>query len=167
MIRRILLVLCLLAILAKPTCGQLPQMAAVSPETKPASEAITFDSWFLKTLVMRATNDTCNVRMIFVRYNYATQTMSQEKADELHVEIPNAYVKAGQYTVWQQAMGAILACAAKVVQEKELLDSIATVEQQIAAIPDGGDTSALEAERATLQSQLDTVLQAMGPIQQE
>lgn len=164
MIRVLALILVLLA--AVPCLAQLPQMEAVAPEVKPAVEQITYDSWFLKTLVMRADNDLCNVRMIFCRYNYAAKKMSPSQADEVAVEVDNAYEKAGQYGIWQQAMGGIVVCAAKVIQEKEWLDRLADVDSRIAACGEEVP-AALAQEKVEIQSGLALVLESMDPIEKD
>jgi hypothetical protein len=147
--------------------AQLPEMPAVEPVTKPPVEQITYDSWFLKTLVVRSDVDTCQVTMIVRRYNYALKKLSPDDADERTVTIANAYPLAKQYTLWQQVMGVIVQGAALAVQEDEYVSKIAEIDQRIdeakMADPDA-DVAALEAERKQLQAGLDAVRQKMGPI---
>lgn len=156
----------ILLLMASSAVAQLPQMEAVTPEVKPAIQEITYDSWFLKTLVMRADNQTCSVRMIFCRYNYAAKKMSPDPADELSVEVGNAYEQAGAYTIWQQAMGAIVACAAKVVQERELTDELAKVDQQIAEAGDSVPDD-LRAAKGVIEASLSALRETMGPLPKE
>ena len=147
--------------------AQLPEMPAVEPVVKPAVEQITYDSWFLKTLVVRADMDKCQVTMIVRRYNYDRKLLSPDDADERTVTIANAYPLAKQYTLWQQVMGVIVQGAALAVQEDEYQGKIAEVTARIeAAKADdaNADVSALEDERKTLQSGLDAVRQKMGPV---
>lgn len=146
--------------------AQLPQMDAVSPEVKPAVEQITYDSWFLKTLVIRADNDRCNIRMVFVRYDYDTKKMSPDLSDEVTLEVENAYEKARQYGVWQQAMGGIIVCASKAIQEKEWLDKLADVDQRITACGENVPPE-LAQEKVEIQSGLALVLESMGPIKKD
>lgn len=147
--------------------AQLPEMPAVEPVTKPPVEQITYDSWFLRTLVVRADMDTCQVTMIVRRYNYALKKLSPDDADERTVTIANAYPLAKQYTLWQQVMGVIVQGAALAVQEDEYVSKIADVVARIGAArmeDANADTSALEAEKQALQSGLDAVRAKMGPI---
>jgi len=148
--------------------AQLPEMPAVEPVTKPPVEQITYDSWFLRTLVVRADMDRCQVTLIVRRYNYALKKLSPDDADERTVTIPNAYPLAKQYTLWQQVMGVIVQGAALAVQEDEYTAKIAEVTARIEAAKaddENADVSALEAEKQTLQSGLDAVQQKMGPVQ--
>ena len=157
----------LIVLVASVAFGQLPQIAAVEAEVKPAVEQVTYDSWFLRTLVMRADNEVCRMRLIFVRYSYAEKKMSDDPADELTVEVGNAYDEAAKYTVWQQSLGAIVAAASKVAQQHELLNRISEVDQQIESAAEGVDTTALGTQKASLESSLSTVIESMGPIAQE
>jgi hypothetical protein len=147
--------------------AQLPEMPAVEPVTKPPVEQITYDSWFLKTLVVRSDMDTCQVTLIVRRYNYDRKLLSPDDADERTVTIANAYPLAKQYTLWQQVMGVIVQGAALAVQEDEYMAKIADVVARIEAArmeDENADVSALEAEKKTLQSGLDAVQQKMGPV---
>ena len=147
--------------------AQLPEMPAVEPVVKPAVEQITYDSWFLRTLVVRADVDKCQVTLIVRRYNYDRKLLSPDDADERTITIPDAYQLAKQYTLWQQVMGVIVQGAALAVQEDEYVSKIADVTARIeAAKADdaNADVSALEDERKTLQSGLDAVRQKMGPV---
>lgn len=162
---RIFLALLLAVLLVSPVFAQLPQMPAVEAETQPAQEEITYDSWFLKTLVLRADNEKAWGRLIFVRYNYENKIASDDPEDQRVVEFADAYTLASEYTVWQEVMGAIVQCAALAVQEDELESQIAHLDAQIEAAGEGEDTSTLEAEKAALQGSLDSVHQSMGPIE--
>ena len=147
--------------------AQLPEMPAVEPVTKPPVEAITYDSWFLRTLVVRADMDRCQVTLIVRRYNYALKKLSPDDADERTVTIANAYPLAKQYTLWQQVMGVIVQGAALAVQEDEYQGKIAEVTARIEAAKMGdpqADVSALEAEKAELERGLVAVREKMGPI---
>lgn len=148
--------------------AQLPEMPAVEPVTKPPVEAITYDSWFLRTLVVRADVDKCQVTMIVRRYNYALKKLSPDDADERTVTIANAYPLAKQYTLWQQVMGVIVQGAALAVQEDEYVSKIADIDAKIeqAKMDDpAADVSTLEAKKVPLQQGLEAVRQEMGPIQ--
>lgn len=161
-----LLALAALTLTATAT-AQLPEMPAVEAVTKPPVEQITYDSWFLKTLVVRSDMDKCQVTIIVRRYNYDRKLLSPDDADERTITIPNAYPLAKQYTLWQQVMGVIVQGAALAVQEDEyvskIADVVARIEEAKMADPNA-DTSALEAEKQTLQSGLDAVRQKMGPV---
>lgn len=167
--RPITLLLALAALtLATTATAQLPEMPAIDPVTKPPVEQITYDSWFLKTLVVRSDMDKCQVTIIVRRYNYDRKLLSPDDADERTVTIANAYPLAKQYTLWQQVMGVIVQGAALAVQEDEytakIADVVARIEEAKMADPNA-DTSALEAEKQALQSGLDAVQQKMGPVQ--
>jgi hypothetical protein len=154
--------------LATTATAQLPEMPAVEAVTKPPVERITYDSWFLKTLVVRSDMDKCQVTIIVRRYNYALKKLSPDDADERTVTIANAYPLAKQYTLWQQVMGVIVQGAALAVQEDEYVSKIADVVARIEAAKaddENADVSALEAEKQALQSGLDAVRQKMGPVQ--
>jgi len=162
-------VVCLLcvifaAILAVPCVAQLPKMDAVEAEVKPAVEQAIYDSWFLKTMVVRADNDACRIRMIFVRYNYAAKKMSPDPNDEMTVEVDNAYREASKYTSWQQLFAAIVPAATKVARQHELLNRIAEVDRAIDSAGEGEDTSALTTQKAVLEESLAAVLESMGPV---
>ena len=150
----------------------LPDMQSVETVTRPAVKEVKYESWFLKTLVMRSTNETCSIRMIFVRYNYARQLFADERVatNVMTVEIPNAYEKVAGYTVWQQAMASLVTVAANCAKEQEVLKKIADLDQQIeqakAADPNA-DVSALEAAKTTETAALDAIIQGLGPIQKE
>lgn len=161
-----LLTLAALTLTATAT-AQLPEMPAIDPVTKPPVERITYDSWFLKTLVVRSDMDKCQVTLIVRRYNYDRKLLSPDDADERTVTIANAYPLAKQYALWQQVMGVIVQGAALAVQEDEYVSKIADVVARIEAArmeDANADTSALEAEKQALQSGLDAVRAKMGPI---
>lgn len=166
--RPITLLLALAALtLATTAAAQLPEMPAVEPVTKPPVEAITYDSWFLRTLVVRADMDRCQVTMIVRRYNYALKLLSPDDADERTVTIANAYPLAKQYTLWQQVMGVIVQGAALAVQEDEYVSKIAEVTARIEAAKMGdvnADVKAMEEEKAELERGLKGVREKMGPI---
>lgn len=158
------------AALAYAACAyaQLPEMPAVEPVTKPPVEQITYDSWFLKTVVVRADMDKCQVTLIVRRYNYERKLLSPDDADERTVTIANAYPLAKQYTLWQQVMGVIVQGAALAVQEDEYVSKIADIDAKIeqAKMDDpAADVSTLEAKKVPLQQGLEAVRQEMGPIQ--
>lgn len=147
--------------------AQLPEMPAIDPVTKPPVEQITYDSWFLKTLVVRADVDKCQVTLIVRRYNYALKLLSPDDADERTVTIANAYPLAKQYTLWQQVMGVIVQGAAMAVQEDEYVQKLADVAARIeeAKMEDGNaDVKAMEEEKAELERGLKGVREKMGPI---
>ena len=166
--RPLTLLLALAALMLTATAtAQLPEMPAVDPVTKPPVEQITYDSWFLKTLVVRSDMDKCQVTLIVRRYNYALKRLSPDDADERTITIPDAYQLAKQYALWQQVMGVIVQGAALAVQEDEYQSKLADVTARIEAArmeDANADVSALEAEKQTLQSGLDAVRQKMGPI---
>jgi hypothetical protein len=170
-VRSILIVLLSWAA-ANAQAQTLPDMQSVEAVTRPAVEEVKYESWFLKTLVMRSTNETCQIRMIFVRYNYAQQLLADEResANVMTVEIPNAYPRVAGYTVWQQAMGSLVMVAANCAKEQEVLNKIAAIDRQIkqakAADPDA-DVSTLETTKATETAALDAIIQGLGPIKQE
>lgn len=148
--------------------AQLPEMPAVDPIVKPATEQIEYNSWFLKTMVVRASTDKCGVVMIFHRYNYDRKLLSPDAADERTVAITDAYPLAGKYTVWQQTMAAIVRGAALAVREDEYTAKIAEIDAQIERVKmdePGADVTALEAQKVPLQQGLEAVRQEMGPIQ--
>jgi len=148
--------------------AQLPEMPAVEPVVKPAVEQITYDSWFLKTLVVRSDASTCQVTLIVRRYNYAQKLLSPDDADERTITIANAYPLAKQYTMWQQVLGAVVQGAALAVQEDEYVSKIADIDAKIeqAKMDDpAADVSTLEAKKVPLQQGLEAVRQEMGPIQ--
>lgn len=147
--------------------AQLPEMPAVEPVTKPPVEQITYDSWFLKTLVVRSDMDKCQVTLIVRRYNYEQKRLSPDDADERTITIPDAYPLAQRYAIWQQVMGVIVQGAALAVQEDEYQRKIADVTARIEAArmdDPNADVSALEAEKAPLVKGLDAVREKMGPI---
>ena len=148
--------------------AQLPEMPAVEPVTKPPVEQITYDSWFLRTLVVRADVDKCQVTLIVRRYNYDRKLLSPDDADERTITIGNAYPLAKQYTMWQQVLGAVVQGAALAVQEDEYVSKIADIDAKIeqAKMDDpAADVSTLEAKKVPLQQGLEAVRQEMGPIQ--
>lgn len=162
----ILLALAALTLTATAT-AQLPEMPAVEAVTKPPVERITYDSWFLKTLVVRADMDKCQVTLIVRRYNYALKKLSPDDADERTITIPDAYQLAKQYALWQQVMGVIVQGAALAVQEDEYMAKIADVTARIEEAKMGdpqADVKEMEAEKAELQAGLEAVREKMGPI---
>lgn len=157
-----------LIVLACTASAQLPEMPAVDPIVKPATEQIEYNSWFLKTMVVRASTDKCGVVMIFHRYNYDRKLLSPDAADERTVTISDAYPLAGKYTVWQQTMAAIVRGAALAVREDEYTAKIAEIDRQIEQakmLDPAADVSTLEAKKVPLQQGLEAVRQEMGPIQ--
>lgn len=163
-----LLFLCVtVAHAAEAPAVALPDIAAQTSVTKPPVAEIQFDSWFLKTFVMRSTNETCNIRMYFVRYSYADKVMSEDPADTMQVEVENAYQEVAQFAQWQTAIGHFLGLVSNCAQKQEILNQIAAVDRQIEtakqADPDV-DVTALEATRATHEASLAAVITALGPI---
>lgn len=153
--------------LSTTATAQFPEMPAVEAVTKPPVEQITYDSWFLKTLVVRSDMDRCQVTLIVRRYNYALKKLSPDDTDERTVTIANAYPLARQYTLWQQVMGVIVQGAALAVQEDEYVSKIAEVDQKIeqAKMADPkADVAALKAEKVELERGLEGVREKMGPI---
>ena len=145
----------------------LPPVAAADTVVAPAVAEVTYDSWFLKTFVMRSDNDTCKIDMFFVRYSYAAKKTSTDPADVMRVTIPNAYERVAGFTQWQTAMSAFMGLASGVATEQEILDKIAAVDQQIETAKQAEpevDVTALEAQRVTLEGSLAIAIEAMGPI---
>lgn len=164
---RPILALLLVLALASIASAQLPEMPAVDSIVKPPIEQVTYDSWFLKTVVVRSDMDKCEVTLIVRRYNWQKKVLSPDPADERAITIANAYPLAAKYTMWQHVLGAVVQGAALAVQEDEYAAKIAAVDAKIAAAKRGdpqADVSALEAEKKPLQAGLDAVRQKMGPI---
>jgi hypothetical protein len=139
----------------------LPKMPAVDPLIKPAAEETTYDSWFLKTFVQRATTTESRVRMVFARYDYDSSILSSDSASDMQVEIDNLYEDAARYPIVAQAMGVLLAAGALYAQKAELENKIQQVAQQIESAGEGADTSTLESDLADLNTALDAVFVAL------
>lgn len=142
---------------------RLPEMPTINPVTKPPIEEITYDSWFLKTLVVRSDLTQSNATIIVHRYNYENEILSPDSQDEYIVNTSNIYELATKYTLWQNIIGMLVAGASLVVKEDEYINKIANINQQILDSPEG-NIEDLELEKAELEVQLGIIRQQMGLI---
>ena len=135
----------------------LPQMLNPVPIVIPAVTSQTFDSLFLYTLLMQPTTDTDgsftqNVQMQFRGYNYSTSQFAPQNNPDgspvplIQFNISDLYVDMARVPLLAQAMEQVVMIAPLLYQESILNQQI------VAATTAGTDTTALQAQLATVQA---------------
>ena len=156
----------------------VPQITSTDEIVVPQKAETQYNDKLLTGLFLRADQDSCNIRLRFHAYNYAKKELMPEgitvvvngveqKANSItDVFIEDVYGEADSYSEWDDVIDKIVALADKALKKSELENKISETESAIAEAEEK-DKPALEAKKSGYQTQLDSVLDSLGPVQVE
>lgn len=87
----------------------LPQINATETTTKPATEEVTFDRWWLRSLnIQSLNNQQGRARATLVKYGYDSQGNQVFSDEQVNIVVPNIWERAGTDADFAQLMADIL-----------------------------------------------------------